>query len=119
MRQSLLLLIGALLVTSPLLPQSRQPLVTGLVTDTAGCPLAHVSVYVPGTTFHVITDSTGKFTFDSLPTDVVSLRASFIGFKSSQLDSVPAGRSTRVAFQLSPSGLKPTCSLGPPAPAPE
>ena len=103
--------------TGTTLAQSAPPLVMGQVTDSAGCPLAQVQVYVPGTTFQVSTDRRGEFAFDSLPGPIISLRASFVGYRSRQIDSVAVqpGRTTQVAFQLPLSNLA-SCTLGPPAP---
>jgi type IV secretory pathway protease TraF len=100
---------------------ARTPVVMGQVTDTAGCPLAQAAVYVPGTTFTTTTNTRGEFAFDSLPANVVTLRASFIGYASSQIDTVRVkrGHTAVVALQLPPSRVKSSCTLGPIAPAPE
>jgi hypothetical protein len=116
-----LLVTGTLLVTTALPAQSRSPVVSGQVTDSAGCPLPQAVVFVPNTTFRTNTDTRGEFAFDTLPANLVSLRAGSIGYVPRQLDSVRVepGRTTRVTFRLPLSNLKPTCRMGPIAPAPK
>jgi hypothetical protein len=107
-------LVGAFvlmaLVTAPAAAQSTAAL-AGTVTDSAGRPVPHAFVHIPGTNYFASTDEAGRYRLDRLPVallvdrlpaGVISARATLVGYRSVRRDSlvlVP-GRTTQVDFRL-------------------
>jgi outer membrane receptor for ferrienterochelin and colicins len=88
--------------------QARSPRIAGTVSDTGGHPIAFARVYVRGGSDTVATDPKGRFEFDSLAANVVSLTAEFIGYIPSQRDAVlsRSGKPTWIEFRLRASLLR-------------
>jgi carboxypeptidase family protein len=127
---TLLRLLGAFglmaLMTAPAAAQSTAA-VAGTVTDSAGRPVPHASVHIPGTNYFASTDVAGRYRLDRLPVDLrlerlpaglISVRATLVGYRSLQRDSlvlVP-GRTTQVDFRLFEGPrVEPSLDLGPSA----
>jgi outer membrane receptor for ferrienterochelin and colicins len=87
--------------------QTRAPRIAGTVSDTRGQPIAFARVYVRGGQDTVTTDPKGRFEFDSLAANIVSLTAEFIGYIPSQRDTVlsRSGKTTWIEFRLRDSPL--------------
>jgi len=119
LRFLILLTTCTLLSAGLLYGQAGSPPLSGVVADSAGRPIANASVWVSNTDYHALTDAEGRFVFDSLPAEIVTLRAGFIGYRSRQLDSVRTspGQTTQVSFQLETSPIKSSCTLRVPGPA--
>jgi ABC-type uncharacterized transport system permease subunit len=75
MRLILTVLFAIFFFSSSIVAQSSAPSITGMVSDTAGRPIAFAEVYVIGRQDTVKTDPRGRFTLDSLQTNMLSLRA--------------------------------------------
>src|SRR5919107_368323 len=62
----------------------RQPTghIEGTVRDQAGAPIANAQVFVVGTAFNGLTDSTGGYRILHIPVGTYSVRGAFIGYKS-------------------------------------
>jgi hypothetical protein len=90
------------LTATPAATQTLPPLVTGEVTDSAGRPMAHALVSVPGTEHAVRSDPAGRFAFHHLPRGFITLQAEFSGYLVAQRDSVlvESGRPIVVNFRL-------------------
>lgn len=83
--------------------QVRLPALTGTVADSAGHPIAFAVVSVLGTRHAVQTDPRGRFAFDSLPQNSVTLRADFDGYLPAQETLVvQRTQTTSVHFRLVP-----------------
>ena len=76
------------LLTAPAAAQVWQPLITGSVTDSTGRPIPMVLVHAPGTPYATRTNPDGLFSFDSLPSGYLTVRAELIGYHADQRDSV-------------------------------
>ncbi len=62
--------------------------VTGYVKDAGGAPLSGARVIIVGTAFTTTSNQQGFYFFNSVPSGTVSLRAAFIGYKTSQVDGL-------------------------------
>ena len=84
----------------------RMPPVTGRVEgrvrDAGGRPLANAQILAAGTAFNVLTDTTGRYVFESLPQGPVTLRAMRVGYTPVEAPvTVRAGRTVTQDFTLS------------------
>jgi outer membrane receptor for ferrienterochelin and colicin len=72
------------------------------VRDQAGAPIANAQVFIVGTAFNALTNPQGYYFFNSVPAGTISVRAAFIGYKSTQVDGVKvlAGQTGTVDIQL-------------------
>ena len=84
-----------------LLAQSTGKL-EGRVRDQAGAPIANAQVYVVGTSYNALTNPQGYYFINNVPAGSVSVRAAFIGYKSTQVEGVKvlAGQTITVDVQL-------------------
>lgn len=84
-----------------LLAQSTGKL-EGRVRDQAGAPIANAQVILVGTAFNAITNPQGYYFVNNVPAGPVSVRAQFIGYKSTQVEGVKilAGQTITVDVQL-------------------
>jgi len=71
-----------------LLAQSATGKLEGRVRDQAGAPIANAQVYVVGTAYNAITNPQGYYFINNIPSGTVSVRAAFIGYKSTQVEGV-------------------------------
>jgi outer membrane receptor for ferrienterochelin and colicin len=85
-----------------LLAQSSTGKLEGRVRDQAGAPIANAQVYVVGTAFNALTNPQGYYFINNIPAGPVSVRAAFIGYKSTQVEGnkVLAGQTITVDIQL-------------------
>ena len=85
-----------------LLAQSSTGKIEGRVRDQAGAPIANAQVYVVGTAFNALTNPQGYYFLNNVPSSTVSVRAAFIGYKSTQVEGVKvlAGQTLTVDVQL-------------------
>jgi outer membrane receptor for ferrienterochelin and colicin len=72
------------------------------VRDQAGAPIANAQVFIVGTAFNALTNPQGYYFINNVPAATVSVRAAFIGYKSTQVDGVKvlAGQTGTVDIQL-------------------
>ncbi len=62
--------------------------VDGRVRDTAGQPLVGARVIIVGTAFTTTTNPQGYYFFNNVPAGTITLRAQYIGYKSSQVENL-------------------------------
>src|SRR5688500_17780109 len=62
--------------------------VEGRVRDQAGAPIANAQVTIVGTAFSALTNPQGYYFFNNVPAGTVALRASFIGYKRTEVTGV-------------------------------
>jgi hypothetical protein len=91
----------AFTATGALEAQSASGAIRGTVTDTAGTPLAGVTVRIEQTEIRRVSDRTGEFLFDRMTPGRYRLRATMVAARPA-LDSVVirAGDTTRIRFVL-------------------
>ncbi|MBA3760998.1 MAG: carboxypeptidase regulatory-like domain-containing protein, partial [Gemmatimonadales bacterium] len=85
-----------------LLAQGSTGKIEGRVRDQAGAPIANAQVFLVGTAFNALTNPQGYYFINNVPAGTVSIRAAFIGYKSTQVDGVKvlAGQTGTVDIQL-------------------
>src|SRR6478672_969767 len=85
-----------------LLAQASTGKIEGRVRDQAGAPIANAQVFVVGTAFNALTNPQGYYFINNVPAGTYSVRAAFIGYKSTQVDNVRplAGQTSTVDVQL-------------------
>jgi outer membrane receptor for ferrienterochelin and colicin len=85
-----------------LLAQASTGKIEGRVRDQAGAPIANAQVFIVGTAFNALTNPQGYYFINNVPAGTVSVRAAFIGYKSTQVDGVKvlAGQTITVDVQL-------------------
>lgn len=71
-----------------LLAQGATGKIEGRVRDQAGAPIANAQVIIVGTAFNALTNPQGYYFFNNVPAGTYSVRAAFIGYKSTQVDGV-------------------------------
>ncbi len=76
--------------------------IEGRVRDQAGAPIANAQVFIVGTAFNALTNPQGYYFINNVPSGTISVRAAFIGYKSTQVDGVRvlAGQTITVDVQL-------------------
>jgi hypothetical protein len=76
--------------------------IEGRVRDQAGAPIANAQVFIVGTAFNALTNPQGYYFINNVPAGTYSVRAAFIGYKSTQVDGVRvlAGQTITVDIQL-------------------
>lgn len=62
--------------------------VDGRVRDTAGQPLAGARVIIVGTAYSTTSNPQGYYFFNSVPAGTIRLRATYIGYKSAQVENL-------------------------------
>ncbi|MBA2459985.1 MAG: carboxypeptidase regulatory-like domain-containing protein, partial [Gemmatimonadales bacterium] len=85
-----------------LLAQSSTGKIEGRVRDQAGAPIANAQVFIVGTAFNTLTNPQGYYFINNVQAGTISVRAAFIGYKSTQVDGVKvlAGQTNTVDVQL-------------------
>ena len=85
-----------------LLAQGSTGKIEGRVRDQAGAPIANAQVFLVGTAFNALTNPQGYYFINNVPAGTVSIRAAFIGYKSTQVEGVKvlAGQTGTVDIQL-------------------
>jgi hypothetical protein len=85
-----------------LLAQGSTGKIEGRVRDQAGAPIANAQVFLVGTAFNALTNPQGYYFINNVPAGDYSVRAAFIGYKSTQVDGVKvlAGQTGTVDVQL-------------------
>src|SRR4026207_1928851 len=73
---------------SSLLAQGSTGKIEGRVRDQAGAPIANAQVFIVGTAFNVHTNPPTHYLINNVPASTYSVRAAFIGYKSTQVDGV-------------------------------
>ena len=73
---------------SSLLAQGSTGKIEGRVRDQAGAPIANAQVIIVGTAFNALTNPQGYYFLNNVPAGTISVRAAFIGYKSTQVDGV-------------------------------
>jgi outer membrane receptor for ferrienterochelin and colicin len=73
---------------STLLAQGSTGKIEGRVRDQAGAPIANAQVLIVGTAFNALTNPQGYYFLNNVPAGTISVRAAFIGYKSTQVDGV-------------------------------
>jgi hypothetical protein len=94
--------VGLALGASTLLAQGSTGKIEGRVRDQAGAPIANAQVFIVGTAFNALTNPQGYYFINNVPAGTISVRAAFIGYKSTQVDGVKvlAGQTGTVDVQL-------------------
>jgi hypothetical protein len=87
---------------SSLFAQGSTGKIEGRVRDQAGAPIANAQVFLVGTAFNALTNPQGYYFINNVPAGTYSVRAAFIGYKSTQVDGVKvlAGQTGTVDIQL-------------------
>jgi Ca-activated chloride channel family protein len=62
--------------------------IQGRVLDQSGMVIRNAQVIIVGTSFGTVTNDSGRYAFDNVPVGTVSMRASFVGFKSTEVQGV-------------------------------
>jgi hypothetical protein len=85
-----------------LLAQGSTGKIEGRVRDQAGAPIANAQVFIVGTAFNALTNPQGYYFINNVPAGTYSVRAAFIGYKSTQVDGVRvlAGQTGTTDIQL-------------------
>ncbi|MGZ8398626.1 MAG: TonB-dependent receptor, partial [Gemmatimonadales bacterium] len=85
-----------------LLAQGSTGKIEGRVRDQAGAPIANAQVFLVGSAFNALTNPQGYYFMNNVPSGTYSVRAAFIGYKSTQVDGVRvlAGQTGTVDIQL-------------------
>jgi Carboxypeptidase regulatory-like domain/TonB-dependent Receptor Plug Domain len=85
-----------------LLAQGSTGKIEGRVRDQAGAPIANAQVFLVGTAFNALTNPQGYYFMNNVPAGTYSVRAAFIGYKSTQVDGVKVlgGQTGTVDVQL-------------------
>jgi hypothetical protein len=79
--------VGLVLGAGTLLAQATGK-IEGRVRDQAGAPIANAQVFIVGTAFNALTNPQGYYFINNVPGGTISVRAAFIGYKSTQVDGV-------------------------------
>ncbi len=76
--------------------------IEGRVRDQAGAPIQNAQVIIPGTAFSALTNAQGYYFINNVPVSTISLRASFIGYKRTEVAGlkVLAGQTMTQDIQL-------------------
>jgi Ca-activated chloride channel homolog len=99
----LFLLILTSVAAAPITQPPKTGLVVGHVRDPHGAPIASAHVFVVGTALSALADSAGAYQFAAVPEGQAEIRATSIGYKSSQATiTVRAWRTTTHDFVLEP-----------------
>jgi hypothetical protein len=82
--------------------------IEGRVRDQAGAPIQNAQVVIDGTAFNALTNPQGYWFINNVPAGTVTLRATFIGFKGTQVSNVRilAGQTTTQDIQLESSPVQ-------------
>ena len=85
-----------------LLAQGSTGKIEGRVRDQAGAPIANAQVFIVGSAYNALTNPQGYYFINNVPAGTYSVRAAFIGYKSTQVDGVKvlAGQTGTVDIQL-------------------
>jgi hypothetical protein len=91
-----------------LLAQGSTGKIEGRVRDQAGAPIANAQVFIVGTAFNALTNPQGYYFMNNVPAGTYSVRAAFIGYKSTQVDGVKvlAGQTITVDIQLEQTAIQ-------------
>jgi hypothetical protein len=86
---------------APLLAQGAGK-IEGRVRDQAGAPIVNAQIVIVGTAFNSQTNPQGYYFINNVPAGTISVRAAFIGYKSTQVDGVRvlSGQTGTVDIQL-------------------
>jgi hypothetical protein len=100
--QNLALATVALVLGAGTLLAQATGKIEGRVRDQAGAPIANAQVFIVGTAFNALTNPQGYYFLNNVPGGTISVRAAFIGYKSTQVDGVKvlAGQTGTVDIQL-------------------
>jgi Ca-activated chloride channel family protein len=76
--------------------------IEGSVRDQAGNPIANAQVFVVGTSVSAITETSGAYRLRQVPVGTQTVRAAFIGYRSTEVANVPVrkGKVTRLDLIL-------------------
>jgi hypothetical protein len=82
--------------------------IEGRVRDQAGAPIQNAQVVIDGTAFNALTNPQGYWFINNVPAGTVVLRATFIGYKGTQVSNVRilAGQTTTQDIQLESSPVQ-------------
>ena len=71
-----------------LLAQGSTGKLEGTVRDQAGAPIANAQVFIVGTTYLATSNADGYYFINNVPVGTVTLQASFIGYKKTQVEGL-------------------------------
>jgi len=93
--------ILVLLVSPSLFAQIKPAFIAGRIIDDTGKALAYANIQIAGTTFGDASSAIGDFSFSTTLTGTQKIRATMIGYESSErIVRLSAGDTTRVLFTL-------------------
>jgi Ca-activated chloride channel family protein len=104
-----LLLLASLtsIAAAPVIQAPATGRVEGHVRNQSGAPIAQAQVFVLGTALQASTDRSGAYAFAAVPEGRVTVRAAFIGYKSSEAAiTVRSGKTTTQDFRLEQSAVQ-------------
>ena len=102
MRPLAVVAVVLMLMSVRVLTAQGTGVVAGMVTDSAGNPVAYARIAIVGTDRNTAAGQDGRYALAGLPTGIYKVRAGFIGYRLTDRDSVrvTAGDTTRLNFQL-------------------
>lgn len=89
-----------------------QTTVSGKVKDETGTPMPGVNIIVKGTTDGSVTDANGGYTLSTSKTPPFTLRFSFIGYRSMEVEVTGATSGIEVSMESDPLGLDEIVVIG-------
>lgn len=112
--------LAALTAAVPAAAQGGIACLQGQVFDAPGSPLPGARVSLPGLGRSGMTDATGRFAFDRLPADTLTVRVTYIGYKSAVVSGLRIPKDSAIAqdFRLEQSAVVVSSSGGGQAPPP-
>lgn len=112
--------LAALTAAVPAAAQGGTGCLQGQVFDAPGSSLPGARVSLPGLGLSGMTDAAGRFAFDRLPADTVTVRVTYIGYKSAVVSGLRIPKDSAIAqdFRLEQSAVVVSSSGGGQAPPP-
>jgi TonB-linked SusC/RagA family outer membrane protein len=105
-RRTTVLLLLALLPSSPAFGQQGTGRIVGQVTSEGGAPLAGANVVVVGTQIGTLADQDGRYALPGVPAGTHQVQASLIGYATQTMTvTVGAGGTAEANFRLAPQAI--------------
>jgi Ca-activated chloride channel homolog len=102
------LVLAIALLTAAAVGHAPVGRIAGTVRDRGGAPIANAQVFVVGTAYNALSDSAGRYRLADIPIGSYTLRAAFIGYRSTELTQVPVrvNQTTPVDLVLEATGTE-------------
>ena len=105
-RRTTVLLMLALLPSSPAFGQQGTGRIVGQVTSEGGAPLAGANVVIVGTQIGTLADQDGRYALPGVPAGTHQVQASLIGYATQTMTvTVGAGGTAEANFRLAPQAI--------------